>query len=349
MQIAEGEDTMRNSNGFGSVIKLSGKRRRPYAVRITAGWTDDGKQRFKYVSYHAKKAEAVQALLAFNQNPHDIDAARITFEEVYARWSERGYRTLSDSSVKGYKSAYKRCERLYGRVFKELRKTHLQGVLDAIEAPSMAELTKFLFQKLYNFALENDIVTKDYSQFLTLPDKPPAKKKVPFTKNEITTLWENVEEVRHADIALILIYTGMRIGELLDMKKENVHLEERYMIGGSKTKAGKNRVIPIHKRIVPLLAKRMEESDSEWVFINSRGTKMQYSPFMKYHWPNVMEDIGAKHSPHDTRHTFISEMDRLGVNPVTLKRIVGHSNENITQHYTHKMIEELKEAVDRLE
>lgn len=57
------------------------------------------------------------------------------------------------------------------------------------------------------------------------------------------------------DTILILIYTGMRVGELLDIKVENVHINEKYMVGGSKTEAGKNRVIPFHERIVPLVKK----------------------------------------------------------------------------------------------
>lgn len=339
---------MRNSNGTGSVIKLSGKRRRPWAVKITAGWTDDGKQIQKYLSYHAKKSEAQQALQEFNNNPYDVDAARITFAEVYERWTEVEFRSLSESSVKGYKSAYGHCKPLYSKVFKELRTSHLQAVVDAIQAPSMKEMTKFLFQKSYRFARENDIVQKDYSEFVKLPKKLPSKPKVPFTQEEINYLWENMDSIKYADFTLILLYTGMRIGELLAMNKSDVHIEERYMVGGSKTDAGKNRVIPLHKRIVPLIEKRMNEAENEWLFANKRGSRLQYSPFMKYHWPNLMQDINMEHTPHDTRHTFISELDRLGVKKLTIQRIVGHKDSDVTEHYTHKLIEELLEAVDKL-
>lgn len=340
---------MRNPNGFGSVIKLSGKRRKPFAVRVTTGWTNEGKQKYKYLSYHEKKTEAMLALAEFNKNPYDIDASRITFAEIYERWSEREYESLSYSSVKGYKSAYKKCSTLDDKVFKELRKNHLQGVIDEITAPSMAEVTKFLFMKLYKYALENDIVEKDYSKFVKLPKKAVADEKIPFTKDEVNYLWDNIDNIKYADLTLILLYTGMRIGELLDMKKHNVVLAERYMIGGSKTKAGKDRIIPIHKRIVPLIQKRMEDSHLDCLFLNKRGSKLSYSTFMKSYWDNIVAKFKDEHTPHDTRHTFISEMDRLGVNTILTQRIVGHSNVNVTQHYTHKTIEELIEAVDNLE
>lgn len=340
---------MRNPNGFGSVIKLSGKRRKPFAVRITTEWTSEGKQKYKYLSYHEKKTEAMLALAEFNKNPYDIDASRITFSEIYEKWSEQEYESLSYSSVKGYKSAYKKCSTLDKKVFKELRKVHLQSVINEITAPSMAEVTKFLFMKLYKYALENDIVEKDYSKFVKLPKKPVADEKIPFTKDEVNYLWENINNIKYADLALILLYTGLRITELLDMKKSNIHLEERYMIGGKKTTAGINRVIPIHKRIVPLIQKRMEDSHLDCLFLNKRGNKLSYSAFMKSYWDNIVAEFKDEHTPHDTRHTFISEMDRLGVNTILTQRIVGHSNENITQHYTHKTIEELIEAVDNLE
>ena len=339
---------MRRSNSTGSVFKLKGKRRKPWAVRVTAGWTDDGKQIFKYLSYHEKKTDAKNALDAYNVNPYDIDAAKITFAEIYERWSKTDFETISDGTRNSYRSAYKHCKPLYDRVFKELRKSHLQAVVDAIKAPSMQNVAKIIFLKSYKYALENDIVNKNYAQFVTVA-KLESKDKVPFTREEIDILWANVDEVKYADLVLILLYTGMRIGELLNMEKSNIFLEERYMIGGSKTKAGKNRIIPLHKRIVPLIEKRMNESDSKWLFINRIGAKLKYNSFTQYHWEPIIKLVGNDHTPHDTRHAFISEMSRLNVNQLVLKRIVGHSNASVTEHYTHLDLAELLEAVDKLE
>lgn len=340
---------MRRCNGSGSIIKLGGKRRKPYAVRVTAGWTDDGKQILKYLSYHEKKTDARRALDAYNVNPYDIDAAKITFEEIYERWSKTEFETLSDSMVNSYRSAYKHCKPLYGMVFKELRKSHLQGVIDSIKAPSMQDVTKFLFLKSYKYAMENDIVNKNYAQFVKVAKKEESKEKIPFTREEVDILWANIDKVKYADLVLILLYTGMRIGELLNMEKSNIFLEERYMVGGSKTKAGKGRIIPLHKRIVPLVEKRMKESDSQWLYINRIGAKLKYNSFTQYHWKPITDLVGNEHTPHDTRHAFISEISRLGVDPITIRKIVGHSDKNVTEHYTHKTIEELLAAVDKLD
>ena len=335
-------------NGEGSVIKLSGRRKRPFAVRVTVGWSEDGKQKFKYIGYYEKKKDARIALEEFVKNPYDLDANRITFAEIYERWTKTDFETLSDSMVNSYKSAYKHCKPLYGKVFKELRKSHLQGVIDDIKAPSMQGVTKLLFLKSYKYALENDIVNKNYAQFVKVT-KEESKEKKPFIQEEIDILWANVDKVKYADLVLILLYTGMRIGELLNMEKANIHLDERYMMGGSKTKAGKNRVIPIHRRIVPLIEKRMNESDSQWLFINRSGAKLKDNSFTQYHWTPITERVGNEHTPHDTRHAFISNMSRLDVNQITIRKIVGHSSASVTEHYTHKTIEELLAAVDKLD
>ena len=339
---------MRNPNGFGTVVNLGKNRRRPYAVRITASWSDEGKQIYKYISYHEKKTDAIMALADFNRNPYDLDASRITFKEIYERLMKQEEKTLSSKSLSNYKSAYMHCQPLYNKVFKEIKKSHLQGVIDDIESNSMPKITKLLFQKMYKYALENDIVTTNYSQFVKLPKKQAAKKKTPFTKTEINNIWNNIDSIRNADIVLILLYSGMRISELLTMKKENIHLDKRYMIGGLKTEAGIDRMIPIHKRILPLIEDRMNKSNYPYLITNKSGTKMGYDSFRKYYLRDFLEDTKVEHTIHDTRHTFISELDRLNVNSIVIKRIVGHSDSDVTEHYTHKDVEELLEAVDKI-
>jgi integrase len=340
---------LRQANGTGSVFKLSGKRRRPWAVRITAGWTDEGKQIFKYLSYHEKKVDAIKALAQYNTNPYDVESSKATFEDIYDKWSEAAYKTLSVSSVKTYKSAYKNTTKIQKMVFRDLRTNALQDVVDKIDSASMARMTKFLFQKMYTYALENDIVEKDYSQYVKLLQKEETKEKSPFSPEEIKTMWNKVDSVEYADVVVILLYTGMRIGELLDMKKEDIHIKERYMIGGSKTEAGKNRIIPLHKKIVPLIEKRMSESKSDYLFTNTQGNQLKYHLFISKYWKELTADLKVTHTPHDTRHTFVSNLDSLGANRVTIQRIVGHANKDTTDIYIHKNLDELLEAVDMLD
>ena len=111
---------------------------------------------------------------------------------------------------------------------------------------------------IFEQAMEMDIISKDYSKFIKLPKHKAKIVRKIFTEEEISLLWDNIKELRYADVILILIYTGMRVNELLKLPKSNVNLTKNIITGGSKTEAGKNRIIPIHPKILPLVIKRME-------------------------------------------------------------------------------------------
>ena len=104
--------------GYGSVKKMSGKRRRPYAVRKTVGWhvnpeTGKSVQEQITIGYAATRAEGLQMLAEYNNNPFDIKASKATFQEVYERWSKEKFPTISKSNVKGYEASYRVCGTLY--------------------------------------------------------------------------------------------------------------------------------------------------------------------------------------------------------------------------------------------
>lgn len=345
---------MRMPSGYGSIIKLKGNRRRPYQVRVTQGWTNDGKQVYAYLGYYAKKEEACIALSEYNSSPYDITKETITFSEVYKKWSNEHFTKVSDSSIERYGNAYRKyCKSLYKMRFKDIRLTHLQGVIDecGMRHPTKSCI-KTLFNVLYTFAMKNDIVEKDYAQYVDIGTVEEKYDRRPFNKEEIEKLFQYVDQIDYIDTILIMIYTGLRIGELLDIKIENVHLEERYMTGGLKTKAGKNRIIPINKKIEPFIRKYYEKNkDNTYLVTNSFNKQMKYSNYRREKWDNIMEKMqfDTEHRPHDARHTFASLMDSAGANKLCIKRIMGHSSPDITDRvYTHKTIQELIQAIDMI-
>ena len=154
---------MRNPNGYGCVYKLSGKRRKPFAARVTIDWTlKDGQQtatqKYKSLGTFATRAEALSALAAYHDDPHAIPGS-ITFAQLYDRWSDRKFTKISDSTVKSYKAAYNWCAVLYDLPFASLKTDHLQAVIDACTADwHTKKAIKTLFNQLFNYALEKDLV-----------------------------------------------------------------------------------------------------------------------------------------------------------------------------------------------
>ena len=338
---------MKNPNGYGCVFKLSGKRRKPFGVRITAGWTDEGKQLFRNLGYCKTRPEAMIALAEYNKNPYSMEASTVTFAEIFGKWSEYKYSKTSRSSINGYNAAYKISAEIHDMKFVEIKKSHLQSVIDQCErGHGTLKKVKVLFNQLYKHALENDIVMKDYSKFVEVGHNESESTRKPFTDEEIQLLFNNVAGMDFIDTVLIMIYTGLRIGELLLIKTANVNIGNRTMKGGLKTEAGKNRIIPINKKILPFVAKRQSEGH-EFLVVNFENKKMSYWNYYDEKFKVIMEHLGLNHKPHDCRHTFATLMDNAGANKVSTERIIGHASKDITDKvYTHKDIEELMKAID---
>ena len=341
---------MRLPNSYGSVTKLSGKRRKPYAVRITVGWEDDGTQMQKYLSYHKTRQEALKALADFNEHPYDISNHDITFAGLYDRWAEKFY---PDGLPGRYVFSYKHCRMLYDLPFIELRRRHLQQVIDDCPAGrATKENIKGLFHQLYLFALDMDIATTDYSVGVRLPEREQSTMHHPFSHDELDALWRSAGTDEGACIALILSYTGMRPSELIGIRRENLHLDEHYMVGGIKTAAGINRVIPIADRIAPIV-KRWADQGYERLLWDAEYKEpiTTYNRLRVLYWnkSTALRSLPTKHIPHDGRHTFASLAVEARLPLVMIQTIMGHAKGNITQDvYTHLTTKDLIDAVNLL-
>lgn len=345
---------MKNPNGYGSVFKLGGKRRRPWAVRVTAGWkivNGKARQVYDYISYHEGRGEAMIALADYNKDPYDVDVRKITFAELYKDFSKEKFKIgtkdeASKSTINGYTTAFNNSTEIHDIPFYELKTHHMQGVIDESGLGySGKNQFRVLYSQMYKYALKNDIVEKNYAAFLTIPADKEESKSKPFADKSIALLWDNLETQEIADCALIMIYSGLRIGELLLLPKSSIKLNERFLKGGLKTDAGKNRVVPINKKIIPLLEKRLN-TDSEHLITNERGGKMDYQAFRR-RWLKMMDELKLDHHTHDCRHTFGTLMDNANANNVARKRIMGHAIPDVTDGvYTHKDLDQLLKAVD---
>ena len=350
---------MKLPNGYGTVKKMSGKRRRPYVVKKTVGWHyDEAKDKMiqdqMTIGYAATRAEGLQMLAEYNNNPFDLKASKVTFQEVYERWSKEKFPTISHSNVKGYEASYKVCESLYRKVFRDMKLVDLQTVVDTCgkNYPTLKKL-KSLFSQLYEYAMKNDICSKDYSEFVDIAkykDKNPDKRDHnKFTKEEIERLWTLAEDPYY-QIVLMLIYNGCRISEFLDLKKEDVHLDEQYFdVIASKTENGLRKV-PIADKLLPFYKAWFDGSECEYLLHTLDQKHFDYRNYFDSYFTPLMEQLGFDHTPHDTRHTCISLLTEADVNPTTIKKIVGHSGAmTLTERvYTHLDIQILVDAINKI-
>ena len=363
---------MKLPNGFGNISKLSGNRRKPWRVRKTDGWEIvDGKlkQKFITVGYYESQPEALIALAEFNKDPFDLGLSTITVAEVYERWSEKKFKDISESNAKGYEAAYKLCDKIENMRFVDLKIDHIQKIVDE-SGKYKPTLKKFrsLMKGMFEYAVIHGIISKDRNiiEYLDISQSgnPNALKREPFTKNEIDRLWNVVDTNEYISVILIMIYSGLRIDELLDLKKENVNVTERYFdVIKSKTESG-IRLAPISHKILPFVEYWMNKNDCEYLISTPEADQMIYRNYYDTYWKPLMIQMnmgkhvhkeGRKkpvydgHRPHDTRHTCVSLMTAAKVDERFIQKIVGHKGQNVTtQVYTHLEIQELINEIDKI-
>lgn len=295
------------------------------------------------------------ALAEFNRNPYDLNINNITFEELYDRWSEVHFSKVSESNVKGYKASYKLCSKLYKMRFNDITIDHLQMVVDESgkNSPTLKKV-KIMFGLMWDYAVLHDICTQDKRDKIKHLDiskagNPNALDRQPFTKAQVKTLWKWKDSSPYIRVILMLIYSGVRISELLDLKKVDVNLEEKWFrIVQAKTEAGV-RTVPINDKVLPFFEEWYNMNDCEYLLSTPDGKHFVYKNYYDSYWTPFMEQMNMKHTPHETRHTCISLLTAQGVDDRIIKKIVGHKGQGVTQTvYTHFEIEELLEAINRI-
>lgn len=342
---------MKNPNGFGTVVKLLGKRRRPYMAKITIGWDETGKQRRHIIGYFATKQEALKALGSFEYNPTAVEFSKLKFKEIADKWLNEHSKNLSEGTFKSYKLIYKQyIKELDTLTFSEIKLIHLQEYINKLGqrvSTGTLKRVKSIISMIYTWAVKNEIVNKNLAELIEIGKHEAKVERRIFTKNEIKTLWEN-QDRDLVDTILILLYTGMRVNELLNLKKSDIHINRMGIITGSKTEAGKDRFIPINNKIMPLIQKRMLNK-TEYLVITNRYKPYTYQGYRKGFVNTLYELKIEKHTIHDCRHTTATLLSNAGANPTAIKNILGHSDYKITEKiYTHKDEAELSKAINMM-
>ena len=319
---------MRRANGQGTIVKLAGNRRRPYAVKRITGWKENGVPTYKYLSYHKTYREAERALNKYNEDPYTLTTK--TLKDIYEEWMEL-QQDKAEGTIKAYNSAYKYLTPLHDVRMSDLDRITLQAFYDQLGGTQsrMVKVKKML-NNLIKYSVKKGIMplsALNLQKVIDTSDIPEGKKttRQVIPKDVIDKLWERTDQEMVKQI-LLYIYTGCRWFELHDLEPEHCH-PDYIEIVASKTEAGV-RIVPLCDKIRQILP--VEPIPS-------------YDVFNKY-----FKQVLPGYHIHDTRHTFITMLTEAGVDSRIIKSIVGHKGQDITEHYTHITLEVKLEAVNRL-
>lgn len=370
-------------NGFGSITELKGRNlRTPFRARVCVGKTSEGKPILKNLkpdAYFPTYNDAYSALVEYNRNPYDL-APDLTVAQVYEKWSDNYFSKIGQSSTRTIISAWSYCSSLYDMRIKDVRARHIKGCIDKgyrIEtkgkkigekiypSASTKSRMKSLFNLMFDYALEYELVDRNYARTFDLSDEiieeqnENKRDHIIFTEDEIEKLWDNVNKIEFVDWVLIQCYMGWRPQELATLRIDEVFLNNWYMCAGMKTSAGKQRMVPIHSKIKDLVKQNYDKAiilNSPWLF-NDKGEtysgsyKITYDKY-KYRFNKIMEalDLNPEHRPHDPRKTFITRCKKANVDEFALKEMVGHSIRDITEStYTERDLEWLRTDLEKMQ
>ena len=330
---------MKRPNGSGGVRKLSGKRRKPYQAVITDGLRWDGAkfvQNQVSLGVYKTKKEALEALAAYQLNPTDLEGRDLTFTQVYDLIKE----DFKESMKIPMRTAFRQVAPvLEKKRIGDIRKKDLDLVaqLLAEKSGSSQNNAKLLISRIFRYGMENDYIQKDYSQYMVFPKTAPKREKKAFAPEEIRQLLQMDEYFP------VMLYTGMRPSELVEMKSRSVYEENGVLcfhVEHSKTKAG-IRTIPVHSQIMDLLT-----LDKEYAVTPHRSyNKVSYDfkAFLDH------SDFTPGHSLHDLRRTFSTYAKSCGMDEFSRRALMGHAQQGITDLvYTDALVPDLKKEIEKL-
>lgn len=364
-------------NGFGQISEIKNRNlRNPFRAMVTVGKTPEGKpicKPLKPESYFATYNDAYAALVEYNKNPYDLEPS-ITMQELYDKWLPEYEKTVK--STKSVTSAWAYCSGVYKMRVMDIRARHVKGCMEEgvavirgkAQHPSatMKNQIKSLFNMMLDYALEYELVDRNYSRTFNLTEETVKeiqsvkKEHIAFTDEEMNLLWANISSKQGIDIMLIQCYSGWRPQELGLLELKDVDLENWTFRGGMKTDAGENRVVPIHSRIQDLVLRKYQEAEAlgspyllNWTDPNNRNKKNLKLTYARYQkaLERIRDDLklNPNHRPHDGRTHFVTMAKRYGVDEYAIKYMVGHKISDITEKvYTRREFAWLREEIEKI-
>lgn len=324
---------LKRANGTGTVYKLCGRRKRPWVA---------AKEKV-VIGYYETKTAALEALNKLSGRSLD-ERYNMTFKEVFEAWKDEHYKEITESGKTSYDIAFNVFSNLHERKFRELRTADFQNELEPHMGKTHSTVSKYkqLLTQMSKWAIREELITTNFASFVRLPELVKKEKEI-FTDEDIEKLKKDNSET--AKIILMLIYTGMRISELFNLPLKDYH--GTYVIGGEKTEAGRNRIIPIKPEGRKHFKYFADHAEGDLLLSGYVGDKVVANFRSRYYYP-LLKKLGIdRKTPHATRHTYASQARKNGMAPEILQKILGHADYKTTANiYVHTDIEELVKAVE---
>ena len=338
--------TRQRGNGLGMAFK----RGKTWTARVTAGWEYvDGKKIRKYRTKGGfpSKTAAENYCAILKAGPEKPKSTE-TFQQIYERWKDDYTGRIADSTMATYKAAWKYFKSLYIIPIVDLTVAQLQECINQCDkGRSTLNDMRTVCSLVFRYAIQNNILEKNPATYLYVNAKKKGTRPA-FSADELEKIRQAVGTIPYADYVYFMCYTGFRPNEMLSLKKDAYDKAHKALVGGFKTEAGRNRIVPISAKIEPILSERIA-SESEYIFPRSDGTLMTDEHFRKYCFNPLMDQLGIEGKvPYSCRHTFANLLKNVHGSDTDKAALIGHSDASMTKYYQSADYDSLRAIVDGL-
>ena len=350
----------KRSNGSGTITKLpNGK----YKLQVTTGYYLDpeGKlHRKTRTKTFTRRSDAIAGVEALKAAPEKKKA--VTFRDLYDAMMEK--HRAGKSTLDCYRAAFRYLCTIADMPIADIDVDDLQECID--ECPygkRTRENMRAVIGLTYKYGIPRHLIPENLNlaPFLKV-DGDPAAHRDAFTDVQIQAIKKACGVVPQAEIVLIMIYLGFRPSEFLALKKSDVDLDNKYVIGGAKTEAGKQRIVTIS----PVIFDAVRALCSGEGYLCSRDGKglveWKLRDFSDYLFYPTLEAIGIdnpmveitggslrhKYSPHTCRHTFATLLKRVSGSDKDKQELIGHASAEMLRYYQDVDLTDLRRITDAI-
>ena len=355
----------RRSNGEGTLrLRADGR----WEMTIMDGFRDDGKRRFK--TFYGKTQKEVKAKAKGYRDAKDSGLV-VDVNYLFPEWAEIWFEHHRDDIAPTTQENYRYTLRILNEGFARRRiadvkpydiETFLKKLRrDGRSDSCLAQCRGMLYQ-IFNKAEANDLIRKNPVRFAEkMRYREPVKRKDAFTAEEVSILMERLPENRIGLSIRLMLGTGMRTQELLALEprhidtdgshiriEQAINMQKGTAVVGLPKSRDSYRTIPVPQSL-RWCAVALRQTEKKFV----REERKKDNPCNPYHFRDqfrkALEAIPEVPllTPHSCRHTYVSQVQALGVDLSTIQSIVGHADVSMTQHYLHVQESIRMDAVDR--
>ena len=338
-------------NGQGSAYK----RGRTWTATYTCGW-EDGKPIKRTKGGFPTKREALE-YIPILKAARSVPRTDVPLSSLFADWEPFYAPRVVESTMKGLRSAWKHFASIASIPIPELTIDDLQDCVDGCDRGKRTrENMKYLMTQLYRYAAARHLVQGNIAEYIYC-GKENGERRHAFSMDQVEQIFSAVERIPGADYTACMIYTGFRPNEMLQLTRASYDAEHDCLIGGFKTEAGTNRIVPVAPRISSILRRLLAQADP-WIFPDARGELLRDDVFREKYFYPLLDRLGiqsvplpgerAYFVPYSCRHTFANLLKDVTGSDTDKAALMGHADASMTKYYQSADYDSLRKIVNSI-